>query len=126
MLKPFIVAALLTGTCLGQSLPDSPKPTITKDEWFLLGVDLGVRELDTYSTTRALRCTCNHEMFLPDVISHHAPVMATYGVAVVATEYFAVRYFEKHHHHRLAILIPSIDIAQDGVAGIANFRLRSK
>lgn len=98
-------------------------PSIDRTEWALLGASLSVRMLDAYSTRRALG-QGDHEMFLPDFISHHTPAMFAYGGAVVASEYIAASWLTRHHHARLAKILTAIDVAQDGFWATHNLFLK--
>ena len=100
----------------------APKAKPELIDWALLGGDATVRALDVYSTHHALT-QGGHEMFLPNAISHHPPMMAAYSGAVVAVDFWAMRKIERRHP-RLAHVLMSIEIAQDGYWAIQNLTIR--
>jgi len=108
-----------------QTLPDAPAghhQPIGRTDWSLLAADASARALDIYSTHWMLQ-QGDHEMFLPDAISHHVPVMAAYSAGVVALDWFAMRKLERKRP-RLAHLILASNAVQDGFWALRNLTLK--
>lgn len=132
MILPTLVLMAATVGSVGPAIapiPDAPKPAPTihldRTQWALLTIDAGVRGLDVYSTRRMLQGP-NHEMFLPDVISHHVPMMIAYSAGTVGMNYLAARELVKHHHPRLAKLVVMVDVGQDAPWAIHNLYLKTR
>lgn len=120
MKSKFAVFALFLGTlCYGQEVK------INRVDFGLLLADAGVRTLDVYSTHRALQNPNNREANIPQSWAKNPVIDGIYSGGVVAGEYLAVRYLERHHHSGLAHLIPAVDIVYDGAAVVHNFGMQS-
>jgi hypothetical protein len=90
-------------------------------DWALLAADVSVRGLDVYSTHKMLALG-DHELFLPDVISHHTGTMAAYSGAVVVLDYFGMKRIERRHP-KMAHVLMSVEIGQDGFWATKNLTL---
>ena len=89
--------------------------------WTILAADGGARALDAYSTHRMLKnncssglqmadtSTCNYEQYLPGFISNHVSGLYSFESAVWLSEFAATRLLVRHHHRRMARLIPFMD-----------------
>jgi hypothetical protein len=108
-------------------LPEAPRPQPKHDYagWSLAASDAALRITDAYSTTRVLRCTCNHEIVLPDFISHHAPVMYGYSATVVGFNWLLAHELQRHGHNKLARLPYLLDIGIEAGA-LHNFTLPTR
>lgn len=113
---------LTAGVALGQSLPDTPRPSHGRLELSLLAADAGIRALDVYSTRQALT-RGNREALLPSAIAGHAGTMAAYSAGTVALDWWATRQLERRGHRRLAHLVTLIDIGQGAPWAIHNLFL---
>ena len=119
-----IAVLLLAGTLGHCQLPDAPKPDLDKKEKVALAVDASFLLVgDPWSTTQALQ-RHNHELILPDCISHHPEAMVAYGGIKLALDYWAVREFNKHGHRKLALAVPIISSLVVAPAVIHNFTLQ--
>lgn len=119
--------ALVLGAAIAAhgQLPDAPKPQpITKQDWSLLAADASVRALDVYSTHKMLQGP-NHELFLPDAIAHHTPVLVVYSGAVVTANWLVMRKLERKHP-KLAHTFMAVDVAQDGFWAVHDLFLPTK
>lgn len=92
-------------------------------QWSLTAADFGVRAFDAYSTERSLRNPRNHEDILPDWISHVSGRAYAYSEIVAVANLYLSRELVRHHHTRLAKLVPALDIALDGEAAVHNMTL---
>ena len=122
-----VVLAVIFGACrmvYSETLPEAPRPQRVTDrtEWSLLAVDAGVRVLDVYSTHQMIT-RGNHEVFLPDAIAHHTPVMAAYSAGAIALNWWVARRLERSHRARLAHFVTLLDIGQDAPLAIHNLCL---
>lgn len=113
-MKLAIAALLLSAsTAFATTLPEAPTPTnLNRVQMALLTADAGTRNLDAYSTEQALS-QGNRELFLPPWITDRPATMYLYSESVVAFNYTLMRELKKHHHNRLAYMVPIVDIAQD-------------
>lgn len=118
-LLQFAILALIATACQAQQITRTP---IDKIDWALLGGDVLFRGLDVYSTNWMLHHG-GREDVLPDVISHHVPVMSTYSGTVVAVTWFAMRRCERRHS-RLARLGMLGEIGGVGYSGIHNLYIK--
>jgi hypothetical protein len=91
----------------------------TPSEWALLGADAGIRSLDAYSTRSSLERGA-HEDYLPGAIANHTAPMIAFSSGIVAFNWFLMREFDRHGHHKLAKLVPLVDIGIDGPDAIHN------
>lgn len=103
--------------------PAHTKRRVDFAQWTLVGVDAAMRGLDVYSTRRMLECSCNHEKFLPDWASRSTPVLVGLEGATVIGNYELAKFLERHHHSRLARLVPAIDAVQVAPWAIHNLFL---
>jgi hypothetical protein len=124
MLQTLILAAALAdpSAIVSAPAPAPVKPHFDRIDFALIASDVAVRTLDTYSTRRMLN-QGNHELFLPDCISHSTPAMAAFSGAVVASNVLAARYLIHHHHPKLAKAMLAVDVAQDAPWAVHNLYL---
>lgn len=99
-------------------------PKIDRTEWALLAGDATMRALDAYSTRRALEGP-NRETTVPMAIAGNTGAMWAYSMGIVAFDWWLVRDLEKHRHHRLATMVPAVDIGIEG-STLRNFELKDK
>lgn len=99
-----IVLALMSTAALCQDLPQNPTPQFDRTEKIMLTVNIASRSLDAFSTRYMLTapCKCNHEKFLPDVISKHTISMAAFEGSMIGIDYYTVHYLNQHNHRKLA------------------------
>lgn len=119
-----IIFVLALSMPLYAQLPEAPKPRMDKTELTLLTIDASSRALDVYSTHQMLE-NGGYEIFLPDAISHHTPLMALYSAGSVALDWFIAHKLKKHGHRRLAHALTMIDIGQDAPWAIHNLFIRN-
>lgn len=108
------------------SLPAAAQPPkMDKTDKVMLAADASLRALDVFSTHWMLTapCRCNHELNLPDAISHHTPVMAAYSAGYFAFNVLVSRELERHGHRKLAKIPYLIDFYEDRQA-VTNMWLR--
>jgi hypothetical protein len=108
-----------------QLRPTHAKRQVDFAQWTLVSVDAAMRGLDIYSTRRMLECSCNHEKFLPDWVSQSTPALVGLEGATVIGNYALGKFLERHHHSRLARLVPAIDAVQVAPWSIHNLFLPS-
>ena len=121
---------------LKPSLPaQTAKPRIDRLTWTLLAADGGARVFDAYSTRRMLKnncssgipiagtSTCNYEQNLPGFITDHPAGIYAFDGAVWLSEFAATRFLIRHHHRRLARLIPFIDFISTTSFAVNNLTL---
>ena len=124
------------GIVLSRPLPaEVAKPRIDGLTWTILAADGGARALDAYSTHRMLKnncssglrmagtSTCNYEQNLPGFITNHASRIYAFDGAVWLTEFAATRFLIRHHHRRLARLIPFVDFLSTTSFAVNNLTL---
>ena len=122
----------------GESRPvpaEVAKPRIDRLTWALLAADGGARALDAYSTRRMLKnncgsglqmagtSTCNYEQNLPGFITDHPAGIHAFDGAIWLTEFTATRFLIRHHHRRIARLIPVIDFLSTTSFAVNNLTL---
>jgi hypothetical protein len=112
---------MLSVPCVAQ-VPDAPKPRIDKIEWSLFAADVGVRTIDTISTSQ-LKSRGAREVELPDFVAYHIPVLIAFEGGQVALHYFIAKKLIKHNHRKWAYMITLVDIGTDGYGGIHNLFL---
>lgn len=116
-----LLAAVLSASCHAQK-----QPKVDWSKWAPLIADGSARALDVYSTHRMLECECNRELELPNSIASHSGAMAAYSAGFVAMDCALARELRKHHHDKLAILLPSIDAEVVGFMDMRNLMLPTK
>jgi hypothetical protein len=105
-------------------LPDAPKPQLDRTERvFLASESLTSVVLDPWSTKRAVACSCNHEMFLPQTMADHPALLTVYGLGKVALSTWAVEKLTEHHHTKLAHAAAAADVISTLPFVIHNFTL---
>jgi hypothetical protein len=57
-------------------------------------------------------------------IAHHTLAMAAYSEGIVVLDWQVTRLLERHHHKRLALLLPIVDIAVTAPFAIHNLFLK--
>lgn len=98
--------------------PDAPKPTLTEN--FLYAGDAAARSFDVYTTREMLKNPYVSEFILPSYVVHHTPLLsATDGVLDFAV-FRVSRLLDEHHHHKLAIIVPLLDMVGVGCMDIHN------
>ena len=114
---------------------ETAKPRIGRFTWTLLAAAGGARALDAYSTQRMLKnncssgrqiagtSTCNYEQNLPGVIANHKAGIYAFDGAVWASEFIVTRLLVRHHHPRLARLVPLIDFLSTTSFAVNNLTL---
>ena len=113
-----VILAVFMTTSAHAQLPEAPRPQTV----LLVGEAL-VRGLDVYSTHRAYM-QGNREVCLPNAIAHHTLAMAAYSEGIVILDWQVSRFLDRHHHKRLALLLPLVDIAVTAPFAIRNLRLK--
>jgi hypothetical protein len=124
------------GMVVKRPLPaQTAKPRIDGLTWTILAADGGARALDAYSTRRMLKnscssglqmagtSTCNYEQNLPGFIANHTSGMYAFDGVVWLSEVAATRLLVRHHHRRLARLIPFMDFLSTTSFAVNNLTL---
>lgn len=99
-------------------LPEAPQPTLT--EHLLYAGDASARGFDVYTTHEMLENPYDHESILPNAIADHTAALAAFDGGVSYVIYRVSRFLDMRGHHRLALLIPALDIAGAGYIDIHN------
>lgn len=114
---------------------ETAKPHIDRLTWTVLAAAGGARALDAYSTQRMLKnncssgrqiagtSTCNYEQNLPGFIANHQAGIYAFEGAAWASEFMATRSLVRHHHPRLARLVPLIDLLSTTSFAVNNLTL---
>lgn len=123
-MKTALFLALLATPALAQ-LPDAPRPVpVPKIDRALAVTDFSVRMNDAFATweNRPAHCLNCYESNLPQAMANSLPAMLAYGAAVSGSVFVASTELRKHHHPKLARLLPIADIAYDGFCGFGDYR----
>lgn len=112
---------------LGVDVQMRCKPSSFADHilWTLFAADASARALDAYSTQRALQCSCNREVVLPDSISHNAGALWAYNETVPLFNLALSRLLNHYGHKRLARLPFVIDVGLEVPAAVKNLNLHA-
>ena len=124
------------GLLVTRPLPaETARPRIDRLTWTILAADGGARALDAYSTQRMLKnscssglkrtgtSTCNYEQNLPQFITSRASGIYAFDGAVWLSEFAATKFLVRHHHRRLARLIPLLDLLSTTSFAVNNLTL---
>lgn len=102
------------------SAPPTGLRSLVTPEHMWMTLDLGARIGDYTSTQQALR-KGGRETELPLWMVDHKPVMLSYELGYVASEYRTTRWLDRHRHRRMAMLLPAIDAAVVGATDWHNY-----